>query len=84
VLDEATSALDYRTEAAVCRNLFRFFEGRTVFFVTHRLATIRPADLILMMDRGIVVESGSYDELIAADGLFSALVGCQNRDGGLT
>lgn len=84
VLDEATSALDYRTEAAVCRNLFRFLEGRTVFFVTHRLATIRPADLILMMDRGIVVESGSYDELLAADGLFSALVGCQNRDGALS
>jgi HlyB family type I secretion system ABC transporter len=84
VLDEATSALDYRTEAAVCRNLFRFLEGRTVFFVTHRLATIRPADLILMMDRGIVVESGTYDDLIAADGLFSALVGCQNRDGALS
>ncbi|MBM5799467.1 MAG: peptidase domain-containing ABC transporter [Cyanobacteria bacterium K_DeepCast_35m_m2_023] len=84
VLDEATSALDYRTEAAVCRNLFRFLEGRTVFFVTHRLATIRPADLILMMDRGIVVESGSYDELIQADGLFNALVGCQNRDGALS
>jgi len=84
VLDEATSALDYRTEAAVCRNLFRFLEGVTVFFVTHRLATIRPADLILMMDRGIVVESGTYDELLAADGLFKALVGCQNRDGSLT
>ncbi len=84
VLDEATSALDYRTEAAVCHNLFRFLEGRTVFFVTHRLATIRPADLILMMDRGVVAESGTYDELIASDGLFKALVGCQNRDGALT
>ncbi|CAE20268.1 multidrug efflux family ABC transporter [Prochlorococcus marinus str. MIT 9313] len=83
VLDEATSALDYRTEAAVCRNLFKYLEGKTVFFVTHRLATIRPADVILMMDRGVVVESGTYDELLSAEGLFSSFVGCQNRDGSL-
>lgn len=80
ILDEATSALDYRTEAAVCRNLFRLLRGRTVLFVTHRLATIRHADEILMMDRGLIAEHGTYDELIAKGCLFAALSGCQNKD----
>lgn len=84
ILDEATSALDYRTEAAVCRNLFRMLRGRTVLFVTHRLATIRHADEILMMDRGLIAENGSYDELIAKGCLFAALSGCQNKDQGIS
>jgi ATP-binding cassette subfamily B protein len=84
ILDEATSALDYRTEAAVCRNLFRMLRGRTVLFVTHRLATIRHADQILMMDRGLIAEYGSYDELIAKGCLFAALSGCQNKDEGIS
>jgi len=81
ILDEATSALDYRTESLVCRNLFNYLSNKTVFFVTHRLATIRPADSIIMMDKGIIAEFGSYNELIARQGLFYSLVSCQNKDG---
>ena len=50
ILDEATSALDYLTERQVCLNLKKKFEGSTVFFITHRLSTIKSSDLILMMD----------------------------------
>ncbi len=73
ILDEATSALDYRTERQVCLNLFRHCQGRTVFFITHRLSTIRHADRILMMDSGRLVEQGTHDELMALRGLYSAL-----------
>ena len=52
ILDEATSALDARTERQVCNNLFEAFRGRTVFFITHRLSTVRPADMIVLMDKG--------------------------------
>ena len=61
ILDEATSsALDYITERQVCLNLKKAFEGSTVFFITHRLSTIRSADQILMMDQGSLVEVGSH------------------------
>lgn len=73
VLDEATSALDYQTERQVCLNLASFFRGRTVFFITHRLATIRHADAILMMDRGTVVEQASHTELMAMKGRYYCL-----------
>lgn len=70
VLDEATSALDYATEQQVCRNLNEVFRGRTVFFITHRLATIKIADTILMMDAGRVVEQGNHSELMAMRGRY--------------
>ncbi|MFN7715083.1 MAG: peptidase domain-containing ABC transporter [Pseudanabaenaceae cyanobacterium] len=65
VLDEATSALDYNTERQVCLNLAEACKGRTVFFITHRLATIRSADVIVVMDAGTVAEKGTHDELMA-------------------
>jgi subfamily B ATP-binding cassette protein HlyB/CyaB len=65
ILDEATSALDYNTERQVCLNLAEEFRGRTVFFITHRLATIHSADLILVMDSGRVGEQGTHTELMA-------------------
>ncbi|OCR02798.1 peptidase C39 [Oscillatoriales cyanobacterium USR001] len=65
ILDEATSALDYHSERQVCNNLAEAFKGRTVFFITHRLTTVRNADVIIMMDQGSVVEQGSHDELMA-------------------
>ena len=58
ILDEATSALDYLTERQVCLNLKKAFEGSTVFFITHRLSTIRSADRILMMDSGSLLKRG--------------------------
>ncbi|MGK7881304.1 MAG: peptidase domain-containing ABC transporter [Crocosphaera sp.] len=70
VLDEATSALDYATEQQVCVNLLKAFSDRTVFFITHRLGTIRSADVILMMDSGSVVEQGTHDELMALKGRY--------------
>jgi ATP-binding cassette subfamily B protein len=73
ILDEATSALDYDTERRVCLNLADAFRGRTVFFITHRLSTIRNADMILMMDQGSIVEQGTHDELMALQGRYYAL-----------
>ena len=73
ILDEATSALDYITERQVCLNLKKAFEGSTVFFITHRLSTIRAADVILMMDQGSLVEQGSHNELIELEGRYFAL-----------
>ncbi|CAN1213197.1 peptidase domain-containing ABC transporter [Tumidithrix helvetica PCC 7403] len=65
ILDEATSALDYNTERQVCLNLADEFRGRTVFFITHRLATIHSADSIVVMDSGRIAEQGTHQELMA-------------------
>jgi len=73
VLDEATSALDYHTERQVCLNLAAAFKGRTVFFITHRLATIKNADAIVMMDAGTVVETGTHAELMNLRGRYYCL-----------
>lgn len=73
ILDEATSALDYHAERQVCQNLMAAFKGRTVFFITHRLATIRHADVILMMDQGTIAEQGTHEELMALKGLYYCL-----------
>jgi ATP-binding cassette, subfamily B, bacterial HlyB/CyaB len=73
ILDEATSALDYNAERQVCLNLMAALKGRTVFFITHRLTTIRNADLILMMDQGRIIEKGTYEELMAMRGAFYCL-----------
>ena len=73
VLDEATSALDYATERRVCDNLLDNLHNCTVFFITHRLSTIRRAKLIVMLDQGQVVETGTHDELIERRGRYFAL-----------
>ena len=73
IMDEATSALDYDTERRVCQNLRESLSGCTVFFVTHRLSTVRNADTILMMHQGALVEVGSHDELIDLRGRYYAL-----------
>ena len=81
IFDEATSALDARTERELCRNLFEAFRGRTVFFITHRLSTVRPADQIVLMDRGAVMETGSHQQLMALQGWYYALYNSQNLEG---
>ena len=73
VMDEATSALDYETERKVCDNLLSSLNDRTVFFITHRLSTIRQADMIVMLHEGAVVEVGTHDELMARRGRYYAL-----------
>ncbi|HEY9876438.1 MAG TPA: peptidase domain-containing ABC transporter, partial [Candidatus Obscuribacterales bacterium] len=73
ILDEATSSLDYDSERQVSLNLAEAFRGRTVFFITHRLSTIKNADVILMMDKGSVVEQGIHPQLMAMKGRYYAL-----------
>jgi ATP-binding cassette subfamily B protein len=73
VLDEATSALDTQTERAVQEALARLVEGRTTIAIAHRLSTVRDADQIVVLDAGEVVETGTYDELIARGGRFAQL-----------
>jgi ATP-binding cassette, subfamily B, bacterial HlyB/CyaB len=73
ILDEATSALDYDTERQVCVNLAKAFKGRTVFFITHRLNTIRTADRIVVMDQGTVAEQGTHEDLMDQRGRYYCL-----------
>ncbi|HUG62481.1 MAG TPA: ABC transporter ATP-binding protein [Methylomirabilota bacterium] len=73
LLDEPTSALDANSESRVQSALDSLFEGRTVLMIAHRLSTVKRADLIVVMDRGRVVETGDHDSLIAAGGLYADL-----------
>ncbi|MGV0028391.1 type I secretion system permease/ATPase [Phormidesmis priestleyi] len=73
VLDEATSALDSETEQQVLQNLQKHAENRTVFLIAHRFAPLRRADLILVMEKGVIAEKGTHDELIRSKGLYWSL-----------
>ncbi|MEH2106516.1 peptidase domain-containing ABC transporter [Nostoc sp.] len=68
ILDEATSHLDAESERIIQNNLKKILQGRTSLIIAHRLSTVRHADLILVLDRGILVESGTHDQLIAKKG----------------
>lgn len=77
ILDEATSSIDTMTEQRVQKAFANLMKGRTSFIIAHRLSTIRDADLILVMRDGNIVEKGSHDELIAADGFYATLYNSQ-------
>ncbi|MFJ3789940.1 ABC transporter ATP-binding protein [Kitasatospora sp. NPDC090091] len=74
ILDEATSALDNRTERAVQQAIDTLAAGRTTITIAHRLSTVRSADQIVVLDRGEVVELGTHDQLVEADGRYAALL----------
>jgi ATP-binding cassette subfamily B protein len=77
LLDEATSAVDTETEYLIQRSLDRLAADRTTLVIAHRLSTIKDADTIVVLDEGEVVERGSHDDLLAADGLYANLWGVQ-------
>jgi ATP-binding cassette subfamily B protein len=73
ILDEATSSIDALTEARLQTALLKLLRGRTSFVVAHRLSTIRHADLVLVLDQGVIVERGTHASLLAAGGRYAAL-----------
>ena len=77
IFDEATSSLDTESERAVQANVDRLLEGRTSFVIAHRLSTIRNADMIVVLEKGKLVEQGTHDELMGRQGLYYYLVSQQ-------
>lgn len=77
ILDEATSSIDTRTEILIQKAFATMMQGRTSFIVAHRLSTIREADVILVMQNGKIVESGTHDSLLTAGGFYSKLYNSQ-------
>ena len=77
ILDEATSNVDTRTELKIQTAFLKMMEGRTSFVIAHRLSTIREADVILVLDRGNVVEQGRHEELLQKGGLYARLYRAQ-------
>jgi len=77
ILDEATSSVDTRTEILIQQAMDKLTVGRTSFVIAHRLSTIKNADLILVMDKGDVIESGTHDQLLAVGGFYANLYNAQ-------
>jgi len=77
ILDEATSSVDTRTEVLIQRAMARLMQGRTSFVIAHRLSTIRDAELILVMDRGKILEQGTHAELLSRGGFYHELYASQ-------
>jgi len=80
VLDEATANIDTETELLIQEALQRLTAGRTSIIIAHRLQTIQEADRVMVLDQGEVVEIGSHEELLGADGLYATLHSLQFQD----
>lgn len=76
-MDEPTASLDARAESELFETMRRLFHDRAVLLISHRFSSVRMADRIYVLRDGAVVESGTHDELIAADGLYAELFGLQ-------
>jgi len=72
--DEATSALDANNEKIIIENLAQFFKGKTAVVIAHRLSTVKHADKIIVLDKGIVVEEGNHNQLVAKKGEYYRLI----------
>ena len=81
IFDEATSALDYESEAVIQKNMVQICQGRTVLIIAHRLSTVRPADRIYVVEKGEIVEKGSHEELLRANGFYARLCTLQDTAG---
>jgi ATP-binding cassette subfamily B protein len=77
ILDEATSSIDTRTEIKIQEAFAKLMKGRTSFIVAHRLSTIREADLILVMNKGQIIEQGTHDALLDQKGFYYKLYNSQ-------
>ncbi|MFN2221664.1 MAG: ATP-binding cassette domain-containing protein, partial [Candidatus Promineifilaceae bacterium] len=73
ILDEATSSVDNETEAAIQRSMERIIVGRTTIVIAHRLSTVRNADRIYVLDKGVLREQGRHEELVVGDGIYANL-----------
>jgi ATP-binding cassette subfamily B protein len=79
ILDEATASVDVETEKQIQQAMKRLIEGRTTFAIAHRLATLRNATRLIVLDKGEIVESGTHAELMEKDGEFAKLVRTQSE-----
>lgn len=73
ILDEATSSVDTRTEEAIQQAMDSLMQGRTSFVIAHRLSTIKDADQILVMNHGTIIEQGTHESLLSANGFYADL-----------
>ena len=80
ILDEPSSGLDVESERLVFKGFYRLHSGKTTFAISHRSATIRNSDVILVLDQGRIVERGTHDQLLAQNGLCSRLQQLQRTE----
>ena len=80
ILDDSTSSVDTETERLIQKALDRLMEGRTTFVIAHRLSTVRRADLILVLDKGRIIERGTHSELLQRGGLYNEIYMLQLQD----